>query len=175
MLVNVRSASIADAEAIARVHVLSWQGAYAGLLPESFLRGLSVERRAQFWKHELQNTRVDVFVAEDSGGRVVGFVSLGPSRDEDAPAGTGEILTIYVLPEEWGKGHGRRLMEAVVDKARRRGFAAITLWVLEGNERAKRFYSIAGFTPDGAAKSERIQDSIELHEVRYRLEVPPGG
>jgi hypothetical protein len=41
----IRQAILEDAEAIAKVHVASWQAAYKGLMPAEFLASLSVERR----------------------------------------------------------------------------------------------------------------------------------
>lgn len=49
---------------------------------------------------------------------------------------------------------------------RSRSQSRATLWVLETNERARRFYEIAGWLPDGATKTE-MRGSVELREVRY--------
>jgi len=38
-----------DLEAIAKVHVLSWQHAYRQLLPQEFLASLSIEQRRTMW------------------------------------------------------------------------------------------------------------------------------
>lgn len=168
---KVRTAEPRDAEAIAHVHVASWQGAYRGLLPSSFLDSLSVERRAEFWNRILGNADVDVFVALDAGETIVGFASIHATRDSDATPGTGELGTIYVLPEAWGQGYGRALMDAALDRAVERGFAVLTVWVLEANERAKRFYQIAGFEADGAAKTETFQGDVVLDEVRFRMDL----
>jgi GNAT superfamily N-acetyltransferase len=40
---------------------------------------------------------------------VVGFVSVGPSRDSDA---SGELFAIYVDPDRWGAGVGTELIAA---------------------------------------------------------------
>lgn len=44
---NVRAAASSDVEVIAKIHVMSWQHAYAGILPSDFLVSLSVEPRAR--------------------------------------------------------------------------------------------------------------------------------
>jgi hypothetical protein len=59
---------------------------------------------------------------------------------------------------------------------RARGFEPITLWVLEKNERARRFYEIAGWTLDeGSATAVPGQEALAepLLEVRYRLVYKP--
>lgn len=46
-------------------------------------------------------------------------------------------------------------------------FSDVTLWVLDSNERARRFYELAGFAPDGATKEE-VMARTPVKEVRYR-------
>jgi RimJ/RimL family protein N-acetyltransferase len=46
-------------------------------------------------------------------------------------------------------------------------FDAATLWVLADNRRARRFYELAGWRPDGASKRGEI-GGRELTELRYR-------
>ena len=44
--VTVRPAAIADAAAMGRLHVLSWQAAYPGLIRQDYLDSLDVDQRA---------------------------------------------------------------------------------------------------------------------------------
>ena len=48
-MIRIRRASRRDATAIARIHVETWQSAYAGLLPNSMLAGMSDTRQAAWW------------------------------------------------------------------------------------------------------------------------------
>jgi hypothetical protein len=59
-------------------------------------------------------------------------------------------------------------MVAAVNVLRDAGFGDAILWVLEGNDRAQRFYEIGGWVLDGAAKDIVIAET-SLAEVRYRL------
>ena len=43
--VTIRPAAEGDAAGIARVHVRSWQEAYAGIVPEAYLASLDVDQR----------------------------------------------------------------------------------------------------------------------------------
>ena len=166
----VRPARAEDAGQIALVHVRSWQGAYRGLMPQSYLDGLDVAQRTRTWERalaETDNPRAGVLVADD-GGSVVGFVGYFPSRDPDAdPDLIGEIGAIYLLPGAWGTGIGRRLMEAALGRLAGAGFTQVTLWVLDSNDRARRFYEAGGWSADGAAKQDDSR-GFPLSEVRYR-------
>ena len=152
----IRPGTAEDAEAVARVVVASWQAAYAHALPHDQLASLSVEERADEWR------RRPPLVA-DVDGEVVGFCSVGAARDEDAD---GELFAIYVLPNHWGTGVGRRLIEAGEDELRRLGHREAVLWVMDDNPRARRFYEIAGWSLDGQAR-EIEMFGFQIAEVRY--------
>ncbi len=168
--VRIREAIAADARACAEVHVEGWRWAYRGLLPDAYLDRLSVEDRERMWREGFEAPGGRVAWVAEAGGRVVGFCVTGPSEDADADRGTAEVYAIYLLPEVVGTGVGRRLFEHAVDDLRRRGFRTATLWVLEANERARRFYERAGWRTDGAVNQERI-DRANLPTVRYRLDL----
>jgi GNAT superfamily N-acetyltransferase len=169
----VREATIEDAEGIARVHVDSWRSAYRGLVPDSVLDGLSVERRTRGWRDWISGrTPVDaelgcVLVAE-LNDEVVGFLNAGACRDPDAGDETGEIRAIYVLADAWDTGTGALLMNAGVEWLRER-FTHATLWVLEGNDRGRRFYEKGGWSWDGA-RQQLDFDGTDLPEIRYRVD-----
>lgn len=165
---EVRSAEPGDAGAIAEVHVRAWQVAYQGMIPDAHLDGLSVSRRSDNWRviiAEFDYPRRGAFVAVDAS-KVLGFVHFGPSRDADAGPDVGELTVIYVRPDRWGEGIGRRLIQRAVQSLAEAGFSSATLWVLDANERARRFYEEAGWTTDGATKNDERED-FTLHELRY--------
>ncbi len=157
-----RPATVHDAEAIARIHVRTWQVAYEGIVPADYLAGLSEQQRTEWWRPQLERNRGNVLVALTDDA-VTGWVSFGPGRDDDA-MGRAEIFAIYVSPALWGGGIGRRLMEAA--EAALAGTRGLTLWVLEQNRRARRFYAAAGFIPDGR-RQEITLGGAGLREIRF--------
>lgn len=171
---TIRPATMHDAAAIADVHVRSWQSAYRGMLPQDYLDRLDPADRLPLWRGWLADpdrSRWDVLVA-DTGDGVCGFSSFGPTRDEDQdPGHVADVRAIYLAPASMGKGVGRALMTASVERLARIGYEQVTLWVLDVNERARRFYEIAGFRPDGASKLDD-RDELHLTEVRYRRPLP---
>jgi GNAT superfamily N-acetyltransferase len=158
----VRPAIPADAEAIERIRVRGWQVGYRHVFPASELDALELD--AQRWARRIERPPPGwaTFVAE-ARGRTVGFVSIGPSRDEH---GVGELYAIYVEPDEWTRGCGRALIARAEERLAEE-YAQATLWVLEDNPRARRFYEAAGWQMDGARqKVERL--GVSPPEVRYR-------
>jgi GNAT superfamily N-acetyltransferase len=142
------------------VHVRTWQVAYAHVFPSQRLAELSVERLAAQWREW------PPLVAEVDG-TVVGFVTIGPSRDSDA---SGELFAIYVDPDHWGTGVGRELMAAGERGLRKLGHLDAILWVLEDNPRARHFYERAGWHHDGTRRPIEFL-GIEVPEVRYRKQL----
>jgi GNAT superfamily N-acetyltransferase len=168
---RIRPATIDDARAIAEVHVASWRATYRGLLPDAYLDRLSVDEREAQRREVLRDPSGEwgTLVAEEDG-RVIGFAAYGPSRDDDAPPGTGEIPAIYLAPEVVGTGVGRDLFEQVNVALRDAGFTRATLWVLEVNERARRFYERAGWSWDGSTSSHDF-DCANEPVVRFAVDL----
>ena len=48
-MIRIRRATRADAAAIGRVHVETWQSSYAGLLPDKALAQMSDVRQSAWW------------------------------------------------------------------------------------------------------------------------------
>jgi len=170
---EVRPARRGDELAIARVHVHAWQVAYRGQVPDEFLDGLSVDARAKAWRRILAESdlpAIGAFVLVRGEVAVAGFVHVCPSRDKDAGEHVGEVTSIYVSPELWGRGAGRSLMERATDSLRGAGFTEATLWVLDTNARARQFYESDGWSADGAAKFEDGR-GFRLVELRYRRRI----
>lgn len=162
---HISAASPEDLRAVAEVHVASWQGAYAQILSSDYLADLSIERREASWRQVLAEGRSELLVAR-KGASVLGFVSLGPCRDPDAPPDQGEVWAIYVHPSAWSTGVGRVLWLAARERLVALGFRCVSLWVLVGNERALRFYSAAGFEIEEGSEKEFEIGGTRVREVR---------
>jgi GNAT superfamily N-acetyltransferase len=171
----LRQARPGDARAIAGVSVASRRWSYRDLLAAADLDALSVEETAADFAQGLAEfpPGAAVFVAEQAG-RVVGYVYVLPSPDADVPAGTSDLGSLYVTEEVAGTGVGRALMEAAVAHARTAGQGLLTIWVRQGNGRARRFYEKHGLRPDGAERSgPHAVLPIEIHEIRYPMSLEP--
>ncbi len=162
-LKKVRTAEIDDAAAIARVHVATWRTTYRGLLPDDFLASLDEAGYEERWKRTLGEASARVYVAEGRDG-VVGFASGGRERAGETGF-SGELYAIYVLREAQGRGHGRRLVHAVVAGLRELGLADMIVWVLRDNKSARDFYEQLGGV---LVRSQPITiGSALLQEVSY--------
>src|SRR5262245_2381000 len=167
---SIRHATETDVPALGGLAGRAWQWAYRGMLPDAYLDGLgeqAVAGREAMWRQHLREPPPDcpVWVAE-RGGRLVGFCNTAPDRG-GAP-GVAELLSLYIEPDLVGTGVGAALMRHTLADLRARGYRAASLWVLETNDRGRRFYERGGWRSDGAAKTEDVW-GVAVREVRYRI------
>ena len=150
----------------------SWQFGHQRLFPRTVVDSVSVEEREASWQERLKgaSSQQTVLVA-DGDGAVLGFASAGPTHDTSNEARVAEVYELFVLPEAIGTGIGGALLNGTLSKLRDGGFRTVTLWVVEGNDRARRFYERQGFRPDGLTKTARMSGAQAI-EVRYRMSLP---
>ncbi|WJR77624.1 GNAT family N-acetyltransferase [Bradyrhizobium sp. NP1] len=118
-----------DEEAAIELWRRTWQQAYPAI---------DFAARVAWWRERWRNELVPnaaVVVAEDNGA-LVGFVTIDSA---------GYLDQLVAAPERWGS----KLAEALVDEAKRRSPAGITLLVNKDNARAIRFYERSGFVDAG--------------------------
>jgi ribosomal protein S18 acetylase RimI-like enzyme len=156
-----------DARAIAQVNVRAWRKAYQGLMPNALLAGLSVDKREASWRQWIGTPDSFTLVARDDAGQVCGYVAFARSRDPDHLPGTAEIVAIYVDPDHWYGGTGTRLLDRAAAEIAALGFVRTTLWVLEKNTSAIRFYAKHGFQPDARPPMTIDMGGCPLQELRY--------
>ncbi|MEU5974684.1 GNAT family N-acetyltransferase [Streptomyces sp. NPDC047315] len=167
MGIHIRDVTTEDRTAVALVRVRSWQHAYAGLVPQSYLDAMSVpDESARLGELIAAGRSGATHLVAERDGAVVGWGCTGPGRDEDAIARESELYTLYVLPEHLSTGVGRALLAELIARASASGSERMRLWVLRENAPARRFYEKAGFAPDGGEGQFEIEDTT-IHEVRY--------
>jgi len=163
----VREAKAADARRVAEIHIAAWRAAYRELMPADYLASLDVNERADMWTRGIIRGGPARLALAEVDGAVAGFCLYGPTRD-GLPDDVAEIYAINVTPERWRMGAGRALCEHALQQAAAREHKAMTLWVVKGNDPARRFYERLGYQPDGAERMNSQLVPIPFDEVRYR-------
>jgi len=162
---EIRPAALRDAKAIADIHATASQAAFKELLASDQLGAIAVDKRLAYWRDAIEYSEPQVQVALYAG-EVVGFVGFDRSRDTGTPPTTGEIWAIYLKPAHWGHGAGLALWDAAREGLVEEGCNQVTVWVPLSDERALRFFELAGFkrqmnsiktVPVGSARIEEIR------------------
>jgi ribosomal protein S18 acetylase RimI-like enzyme len=162
----IRQATLADAHAIASIHVDSWRSTYRGLVSDDYVDNLRLEDRLARWEQLLsfQQSGTFAYVAEDAPGQVVGFAYGGPERTGH-PDYKGELWALHVAGPYQRAGLGRRLTSEVANRLHSMGLNSILIWVLTYNHPTRRFYERLG----GVYVTERLEAFAggSIDEVAY--------
>jgi len=150
--VSFREATVADCAAVAEVHVRSWRGSFAGIVPQAFLDGMSTEKRAAAFEKGFSASFYRMFVAEAEGAGVVGFADFGEPR-ELAGIYEGELYAIYLLPEFQRRRIGEQLFKLGVGFLAGHGRRSMYLLALEASP-YRPFYEKMGGRVVGREPSE---------------------
>lgn len=153
-----------DAADLARIHVRAWRETYAGLLPDSFLRRMSVPLHARRWRARLLRLDEITLAAEGQDG-LVAYAS-GQAVYEGHRAGEAEITTLYVLRDAQRLGLGRLLLTGAARALAGQGARSLVVWVLRDNLRARGFYERLGGA-QGGTRDETVGGAL-APTVAYR-------
>jgi RimJ/RimL family protein N-acetyltransferase len=162
----IRRAEPADAEALAELHAASARAAYTGMLPDEALSWWEPSRRLPRLRARLADPAPlpATLIAADPAGALLGMCVVGACGDDDR-VGYGELHALYLAPAAWGSGLAAELLAEGLACLAAAGLGPVSLWVLEDNERARRFYLRQGFRADGARQPH---PNLGLPEIRMR-------
>jgi len=174
--VSCRVAWIDDAPAIARLQLRARARDYASLLPAEVLEVDEAAAEAA-WQQALArpaDARVRVLVALERN-RVVGFAITSPATDPDTdPVVDGELMELTVDPDERGRGHGSRLVQAAVDTLAADRFTRAVLWAVAADDALRGFLTSAGWAPDTAHRELDLDGSGRTTVKQVRLHTAIG-
>jgi GNAT superfamily N-acetyltransferase len=160
MHITVRPARLEDAEDVVRVHEQASAELFSDVVGKPLEEFMPFAARVEEYRRGLGKVSPDaqVIVAE-SAGRVIGMAVWRREATE------GELRDLYVIPEAWGTGVAKELMDAALEGLRLAGAEEAFLWVVEANPRARRFYEREGWSYDGTQRATPLGPA----ELRYRL------
>jgi GNAT superfamily N-acetyltransferase len=151
----------ADTEGVGSLHALSRFKTY------KFLSGYEAEVYADHWRArfeaEHESHRLHVARAETDSRELVGFAYVG----------NGWLYAIHVHPEWHGRGVGSALMAVARASLRELGFVRASLWVLDDNERACRFYERDGWVVSGQTRLSEIE-GVMTRQLEYVCDLNSG-
>ena len=148
-----------------------WSAIVADGRTYAYPEGLSLEQARAVWMQQPPGRTV---VAVD-GGTVLGSATMGPNRPgRGAHVATGSFM---VAPEHAGRGVGRALGAALLDRARASGYRSVQFnAVVETNAAAVHLWRSLGFavlTTVPEAFDHPEHGLVGLHVMWRRLEPDP--
>jgi ribosomal protein S18 acetylase RimI-like enzyme len=150
---EIRRAETGDWEALRDVRLAALANA-----PYAFMSTLAQELDfgEQRWREWIAKS---VFFLAWDGARPVGIIGAFVHDD-----GNWHVISMWVSPAARGTGVAGRLMDTVVGHLRAQGVPQVSLWVTDGNDRARAFYEKHGFRATGNRQPVRPQTPDEWEE-----------
>ena len=168
---EVRPAVMRDAQAIVDIHAAATQAAYAGIVPDDLLNAQPMAKRLANWRDAIEFGDPQVQIAW-LDGEPVGFVAYDRSRDKGSKSTVGEIWAIHVMPAQWDEGAGLALWDAAREGLEEEGCTSVTVWIPLKNERALRFFDLAGFKRELTTARTTPFGAIRIEEMRLKRALP---
>ena len=131
-IIDVTELNIADA---GYIHSESWKESHKSFCSAEFVAKHTPEAQTEYLRHEIAAGKKFSMLIDEYP---VGIVSVHGSLIEN----------LYVLPTEWGKGYGTRLLKCALGQCD----DVPTLWVLNTNQLAYDLYLRNGFRETGNRK-----------------------
>jgi GNAT superfamily N-acetyltransferase len=152
--VRIRTATPADAQAVADIWHAGWPDGHRGHVPDELV---AVRTETSFRRRAAERV-ADTVVAE-VGGVVVGFTMVVDD----------EVEQVYVAATHRGSGVADALLADAEDRIRAAGHSRAWLAVVAGNARARRFYERRGWVDDGPLvyPAEGPDGPIDVPAHRY--------
>ena len=169
--VTYRSATPADAERIAALHVKVWRQTYSEIAPQPAVDALNEARRLAYWQERLapRSSGTWTLIAAQKDW-MLGFVCFGAATHQ-VFGDCGEIKHLYVDQSAQGCGVGRRLLELALGELADNNFDRAALAVVRANQSAKIFYQrMGGRTAGRFTDAGPIWRSV--NDI-YEWELPP--
>lgn len=125
-----------DADAVASIHIASWQQTYRGLLPDHALDNILPDEFRSFWHEDVpQDSDIHLVAVED--GEIRGIMSV---LRQDAPY----VDRLHTHPLFRSRGIGQKLMARAAHQLLHEDYDKMWLYVAQANRRALAFYERLG-------------------------------
>ena len=145
MIVAVDKTNIFQA---AIIHSVSWKESHRSFCAPDFVEMHAPERQQRYIQNKMNGGSQFFMLIEEEP---VGIVSVKDDLIED----------LYVLPQKQRMGYGTKLLKFAAGQCT----GTPSLWILENNVNAKRFYHRMGFKETG----RKNVITVRLDEIEYAL------
>jgi predicted GNAT family acetyltransferase len=162
---DIRAVSEADWQVLRSVRLQALADA-----PDAF--ATTLEEAMAFsddrWRERARGTETSRMFLAFVDDRAMGIAGLFDEED-----GSAQLISVWVPPEQRGKGMAQALTTAVMRFATAAGMQRMTVWFTDGNSPAKKLYERLGFAATGRHQPMPSRASIEEHEMDVLLVPPP--
>ena len=142
MRIDIRTAADSDITAVCGVINDGWRACYSGILPDEVIERYA-DGRAESLAKLLSDSDTVMYVLECD--KVVCAVCTAVRCISGRYRDYANVVQLYVAPNEYRKGLGRKLLSHTLRALREKGYKNAVLDCFEKNTAARRFYEKFGF------------------------------
>ena len=142
MRIDIRTAADSDITAVCGVINDGWRACYSGILPDEVIERYA-DGRAESLAKLLSDSDTVMYVLECD--KVVRAVCTAVRCTSGRYRDYANVVQLYVAPNEYRKGLGRKLLSHTLRALREKGYKNAVLDCFEKNTAARRFYEKFGF------------------------------
>jgi GNAT superfamily N-acetyltransferase len=160
--VLIRRATLADVVPMGTLWLRAALAGYEGIFPPEAPKPTAAELTDR-WRQAIARgpaATAALVACHGPSDALVGTVAAEIERGGPYMAQVGRL---YVDPDFWGCGIGRRLHDRVLDHLRAGGHGVVALWVLDANARARSMYERWGWR--STADRQTVYPGVD--EIRY--------
>src|SRR5690606_38845015 len=140
-MITIRDGGIEDIATIQGIAEKTWWPAYSSILSADQIEYMLDAIFGTTPLHEVNQSGSQQFILLFENEHPRGFASYSPRPDNPSVY---KLHKLYVLPEDQGKGYGRKLIDTIISRLQSKGMHILDLNVNRYNK-AKDFYEKAGF------------------------------
>lgn len=163
-MIIIRKARLTDAKSIAMMHASSFIASLKLIVSDNDLASIDSEGFCERWAVRIVDQTQSVYIAKDKN-KIVGVIDFMLQTNQMA-----EIMLLYVHPNYWRKGIGKRLMRYTMRLLSKQKISKIKIWALKKNSKARAFYESQGAYSRNTMRRVRLSN-INLIEVLYYLKI----
>ncbi|AZC18030.1 GNAT family N-acetyltransferase [Pseudomonas sp. CMR5c] len=174
-MITIREAEHRDLEALQTIGRATYREHFASIWSaEGMQRFLDQDFAPQALEQSLAARHQHLWLlALDAQQVPIGFAKLNWNRPMPGSGKVGaELQKIYLLKSQAGQGHGRVLLDHVLQRASQGGARCLWLDVLKSNAGARRFYESAGLRQVGEVPFSTDLEQIGMWVMACDLPTP---
>lgn len=156
---TIERVKLGDEVTLAYIQTESWKAGFKDILNADILQKCTqIDKTTAMYRRLLEQNIGNGYLLKVEGTPHC-IAWWDATRENDMP-GYAELICIHSLQNQWRKGYGSKMLDAVLRDIATAGYTKVMLWVFEDNVRARRFYEAQGFIADGKTKPNNESTEI---------------
>lgn len=167
--INIRPATIKDADEMAKLFMRTWQISLSQYVPAGFLDQFQYQKQKEKYILRVADPQWIILVAKYQG-KIVGMIGV-TGNDSQPILYQKQIKSVYVDPDFQKQGVGRLLLEKLFSELQKQRIKNVMLWCMTSNQGACSFYE-----KHGGQRIENIsppEEYASMPHVIYAWEFRP--